>query len=144
MTSNGKSWTKCVRIVLLVAGVALILHGVILLVRGVTTGCIAPLALGATLALMCYFRTRATIIIFGHTAIIVGCYLVAWGVYLVPQCRPVFRDIVAMPLFWGLFSIFGGICANFHGFCCCIQPIDPHTRDDVQDKVEAPCKATLG
>lgn len=120
---------RLLRIILLISGVALVILGVFLLIKGEVAGCVAPLALGTALALMCWFRTRVTILIFGHTCIIVGCYLVTCGVYLAPQCKPVFRDIVAMPLFWGLFSIFGGICANFHGFCRCIQRVDPHSRD---------------
>ncbi|MBN1127134.1 MAG: hypothetical protein JXA82_19180 [Sedimentisphaerales bacterium] len=121
---------KGMRIILFILGVALTLFGTFLLVEGGITGCISPLALGSSLVLMCHFRTRGTILIFGHTCIIVGCYLVTLGVYLIPQCQPMFRDIVRMPLFWGLFSIFGGICANFHGFCRCVQRMDPHSQED--------------
>ncbi|MBN1816239.1 MAG: hypothetical protein JW828_02690 [Sedimentisphaerales bacterium] len=122
---------KVFRAILLLLGIALVLYGVVLLTGREISGCIAPLSLGITMVLMCWFRTRTTILVFGHTCIIVGCYLVTWGVYLAPRCEPVFRDIVRMPLFWGLFSIFGGICANFHGFCRCVQSLDPHAKDKI-------------
>lgn len=59
--------------------------------------------------------------IFGHFCIIAGCYLVTWGIYLLPVSEPNFMGILKKPLFWGLFSIFGGICANAHSYCKCIQ-----------------------
>ncbi|MBC7334544.1 MAG: hypothetical protein H5T85_08900 [Actinobacteria bacterium] len=59
--------------------------------------------------------------IFGHTCIVLGCYLVAWGVNLLPVSSPTPLDILTKPLFWGLFSIFGGICANMHARCKCVR-----------------------
>ncbi|MDI3480754.1 MAG: hypothetical protein PWQ97_409 [Tepidanaerobacteraceae bacterium] len=59
--------------------------------------------------------------IFGHICIIGGCYLVSWGIYLLPVSNPSPLGILSKPLFWGLFSIFGGICANMHSSCKCIQ-----------------------
>ena len=59
--------------------------------------------------------------VFGHVCIIGGCYLVAWGMNLLPVSDPTFMGILSRPLFWGLFSIFGGICANMHSSCKCLQ-----------------------
>ncbi len=66
------------------------------------------------------------LVIFGHACIIVGCYLVAWGIYLLPASEPTPLGILSKPLFWGLFSIFGGICANMHSSCQCIQAKQKH------------------
>ena len=64
---------------------------------------------------------RKALALFGHLCIILGCYLVAWGIYLLPVSKPTFLGILSRPLFWGLFSILGGICANFHSSCRCLQ-----------------------
>jgi hypothetical protein len=29
-------------------------------------------------------------------------------------------NIFGRPLFWGIFSLMGGVCAIFHGFCRCV------------------------
>ena len=59
--------------------------------------------------------------VFGHVCVIGGCYLVAWGINLLPVSSPTPLGILSRPLFWGLFSIFGGICANMHSSCKCLQ-----------------------
>lgn len=59
--------------------------------------------------------------IFGHLCIILGCYLVTWGIYLLPVGELTFVGILSKPLFWGLLLIFGGICAIVHSFCKCAQ-----------------------
>ena len=59
--------------------------------------------------------------IFGHFCIVLGCFLFTWGMYLLPVSEPTVIGILTKPLFWGLFSIFGGICANVHSYCKCIQ-----------------------
>jgi hypothetical protein len=65
--------------------------------------------------------TRAGRLVFGHLCVVAGCYLVTWGIYLLPQSSAEFSHILwGRPLFWGLFSIFGGICAIYHAFCRCI------------------------
>lgn len=64
--------------------------------------------------------------IFGHISIIGGCYLVAWGMNLLPVSNPTLLGILTRPLFWGLFLIFGGICANMHSSCKCIQSQQEH------------------
>ena len=59
--------------------------------------------------------------IFGHSCIVLGCFLFTWGMYLLPVSEPTLVGILTKPFFWGLFSIFGGICANVHSYCKCIQ-----------------------
>jgi len=58
--------------------------------------------------------------ILGHFFIVLGCFLFTWGIYLLPVSEPTFISILTRPLFWGLFSIFGGICAILHSYCKCI------------------------
>jgi len=66
-------------------------------------------------------KNRAALLLFGHACIVLGCLLITWGVYLLPVSRPVLSHILTRPLFWGLFSLMGGVCANFHGFCRCVR-----------------------
>ena len=58
--------------------------------------------------------------IFGHLCIVMGYYLFAWGIYLLPASSPTPAGILTKPLFWGLFSIFSGICAVVHSRCRCV------------------------
>ncbi|TET23391.1 MAG: hypothetical protein E3J78_02305, partial [Candidatus Cloacimonadota bacterium] len=60
-------------------------------------------------------------VIFGHACIVLGCFLITWGLYLLPYAKPTVLHVLTRPLFWGSFSLLGGICANFHGFCQCIR-----------------------
>jgi len=53
--------------------------------------------------------------------ILLGCFLITWGIYLLPYSQPTLAHIFFRPLFWGLFSVMGGICANYHGFCRCVR-----------------------
>lgn len=66
-------------------------------------------------------RNRTATVILGHSCIIVGAYLITWGLYLLPSSSPTFQGIIFRPLFWGLFCLFGGVCAIFHGFCHCVR-----------------------
>ncbi|NIO05013.1 MAG: hypothetical protein GTN74_10475 [Proteobacteria bacterium] len=59
--------------------------------------------------------------IFGHAFIILGCFLITWGMYLLPDSNPVVSHIFGRPLFWGIFSLMGGVCSNYHGFCQCVR-----------------------
>lgn len=54
---------------------------------------------------------KAIPIVLGHLLVIGGCYLVTWGINLLPVSNPTFAGILSRPLFWGLIAIFGGICA---------------------------------
>lgn len=60
----------------------------------------------------------------GHVAIVVGCLVSAYGAYQIPflNAPPTVVDVLDLPLFWGLFTIFGGWCMITHGYCgCCIR-----------------------
>jgi hypothetical protein len=66
-------------------------------------------------------RDRKAMVILGHACVVVGAYLITWGLYLLPVSTPSLLGIIGKPLFWGLFCLFGGICAIFHGFCSCVR-----------------------
>ena len=105
----------------LVLGFLLVCFGVFLLIVSTGPGGIIPLLIGAGLVFLNWRRGRTGNIIFGHLCIVLGCFLVTWGIYLLPYSDPSLLHIFTRPLFWGLFSIFGGICANYHGFCACVR-----------------------
>jgi len=89
--------------------------------QGMDIGSVVPLIIGASLIYLGLRpASRGAIILFGHACIVVGCMLVTWGIYLLPYSEPVWQHIFMRPLFWGLISIFGGVCANYHGFCRCV------------------------
>ncbi len=79
------------------------------------------LFIGLALIYLGWENNRKAMIIFGHCLIVVGAYLITWGMYLLPSFKPTFLSIVLGPLFWGIISVMGGICANYHGFCKCIR-----------------------
>ncbi|MEO0102094.1 MAG: hypothetical protein ABIK81_00120 [candidate division WOR-3 bacterium] len=82
---------------------------------------IVPLAIGISLVYLGWRGGRQALAIFGHTVIVVGCFLVTLGIYLLPYSKPTLFHIFTRPLFWGLFSILGGVCANYHSFCQCMR-----------------------
>lgn len=104
-----------------VLGLLLILVWFFFLTRNKQPLCLIPCIVGASLLYIGYRPGRVSTIVFGHVCVVVGCYLVTWGVYLLPYCEPTLAHIFGRPLFWGLFSIFGGICALYHGFCRCFS-----------------------
>jgi len=79
-----------------------------------------PFFIGLSLIYLGFYPGRLALLIFGHLVVVVGCYLTTWGIYLLPHSEPTVAHIFGRPLFWGLFSTFGGICAIYHGFCRCI------------------------
>jgi hypothetical protein len=83
--------------------------------------CLVPCVIGASLIYLGYRPGRTALILFGHVCVIVGCFLTTLGIYLVPHSEPTITHVFIRPLFWGLFSIFGGICAIYHGFCRCVS-----------------------
>jgi len=108
-------------LVKMLLGALLFIFGMLLLVsKNYMFGPI-PLLIGAVLIYNVFHRSRIAGIIFGHVVIIIGCYLVTWVIYLLPHTKPSIAHIFLGPLFWGLFSIFGGLCALFHSFCNCGQ-----------------------
>jgi hypothetical protein len=110
-------------IVSVILGIVLIALGVYLAIQKLFA-CILPAAVGLSLIYLGYKPGRTAMIIFGHIFVVVGCFLVTWGIYLLPYSEPKLAHIFGRPLFWGLFSIFGGICATYHGFCRCVSKCD--------------------
>jgi hypothetical protein len=66
---------------------------------------------------------RRLIVLLGHFAIAVGCLCATYGLCQIHFLSemPTVAQVLDMPLFWGLFSVFGGMCMIKHGHCaCCI------------------------
>ena len=57
----------------------------------------------------------------GHFAITIGCFTIAYSVYQIPflSKAPTFLQVLDLPLFWGLFTLWGGNCMITHGYCNC-------------------------
>lgn len=114
------------RIINLILGLGLIAMGLYFIAQKHYSG-FFPAGIGASLLYLGFKPGRASTLVFGHTCVILGCYLVTMGIYLLPNSQPqaTFAYIMTMPLFWGLFSIFGGICAIYHAFCGCVLKNNP-------------------
>jgi hypothetical protein len=108
-------------LVTLILGIILVVLGIVTLVSTGSAGGVIPLLIGGALCFLGWRGDRIASIIFGHICIVLGCFLITWGIYLLPYSKPCLAHIFGRPLFWGLFSLFGGICANYHGFCRCIR-----------------------
>ncbi len=103
----------------IILGVGLVVLCILFLSRAAI---ISPSGLiGLALIYTGWKRDRKAMVILGHACIVVGAYLITWGLYLLPVSTPSLMGIVGRPLFWGLFCLFGGICAIFHGFCNCVR-----------------------
>jgi hypothetical protein len=107
--------------ILLIIGLLLAAFAIFLLVVSFNFAGFIPLIVAGTLIYLGLRGGRIALLVFGHTVIVLGCFLVTWGIYLLPNSQPTLAHIFGRPLFWGLFSIFGGICAIYHGFCRCIR-----------------------
>lgn len=107
-------------LVTLILGILLAMIGIVGLVLAHTVAALIPLVVGASLVYLGWRGGRTALVIFGHACIVVGCMMVTWGIYLLPYSKPTLMHIFARPLFWGMFSIMGGVCAIYHGFCQCI------------------------
>lgn len=107
-------------LITLILGLLLAALGALIIIRGEVMPGLIPLVIGLSLSFLGFSKSRAANLIFGHAVIVAGCYLVTWGIYLLPYSEPDLSHIFWYPLFWGLFSIMGGICALFHGFCKCV------------------------
>jgi len=104
-----------------VLGLLLVLIGIVLLATNQRLLCLVPCVIGTCLFYIGYKPGRVSLIVFGHACVIAGCFLVTWGIYLLPYCKPKLAHVFGRPLFWGLVCIFGGICALYHGFCRCFS-----------------------
>ena len=102
-------------------GILVILLGLFFIIFAGQAKGIIPLLIGASLIYLGVKPGRKSLILLGHTIIVVGCMLVTWGLYLLPHSKPIMLHIFFRPLFWGLVAIFGGICAIYQGFCRCIH-----------------------
>ncbi len=108
-------------LITVILGIVLAILGIItLIIHRSATGAI-PLLIGGPLVYLGWCGGRTALLVFGHTTIVIGCAMITWGIYLLPYSQPTLAHILARPLFWGLISLFGGICANYHGFCKCIR-----------------------
>jgi hypothetical protein len=101
-------------------GIALVALGIYVIITSSSTGGIIPLLIGASLIYLAMGGGRVATLVFGHTCIVVGAYMITWGILLLPYSEPKIAHIFGRPLFWGIFSLMGGICAIFHGFCKCV------------------------
>lgn len=104
-----------------ILGIVFVVMGILLLVSHSGLGGLIPLFIGASLCFLGWRGDRVALVVFGHTCIVLGCILITWGIYLLPYSQPTLSHIFFRPLFWGLFSLMGGICANYHGFCKCVR-----------------------
>ena len=104
-----------------VLGIILILIGIGFGIRSGNPGSsIFPVIIGGVLVYLSTTKGRVATLIFGHSCVVVGAYLITWGILLLPHSEPRIAHIFARPLFWGIFCLMGGICAIFHGFCRCV------------------------
>ena len=102
-------------------GVALIALGIWGIIGSMSIGGIVPLVIGAALVYLALNPGRVSTLVFGHSCIVIGAYLITWGIFLLPHSEPTLANIFGRPLFWGIFSLMGGVCAIFHGFCRCVS-----------------------
>jgi len=102
-------------------GVALVALGIWATIISRSPGGVVPMIIGAALIFLALKRgSRVPTLVFGHCCIVVGAYLITWGILLLPYSQPTMMHIIGRPLFWGIFSMMGGSCAIFHGFCRCV------------------------
>ena len=108
------------RIITVALGVLLTAFGIFGLVQRNVYEFI-PLIIGVSLIYLGWRGGRAPLIVFGHACIVVGFMLVTLGIYIAPHAQPTLVHVFFRPLFWGLFSVGGGVCALFHAFCSCMR-----------------------
>ena len=101
-------------------GAVLLGLGIYMFATSSHMGAVIPVIIGAALLYLAFSRGRVATLVFGHSCIVIGAYLITWGMLLLPSLKPTLVHIFFGPLFWGIFSLMGGICAIFHGFCRCV------------------------
>lgn len=102
-------------------GIVLIALGILGIITSQSMASIIPLIIGAALVVLALKPGRVATLVFGHCCIVIGAYMITWGILLLPYSEPKMMHIFGRPLFWGIFSLMGGICAIFHGFCRCVS-----------------------
>jgi hypothetical protein len=60
-------------------------------------------------------------LIVGHVALTTGTFVTAYAIYRVPflEATPSLAEVLDLPLFWGMFVMWGGYCMITHGYCSC-------------------------
>ena len=102
-------------------GIVLIALGILGIITSQSMASIIPLIIGAALVVLAFKPGRVATLVFGHCCIVIGAYMITWGILLLPYSEPKMMHIFGRPLFWGIFSLMGGVCAIFHGFCRCVN-----------------------
>lgn len=71
-------------------------------------------------------RYRNLTVLLGHVAVAAGCLVTAYAVYQIPSMKtsPTFLQVLNLPLFWGLFAVWGGNCMITHGYCSCAMSMN--------------------
>lgn len=66
-------------------------------------------------------RNRNVTVVVGHLAIVMGILVTSYAIYQIPYMvkAPALWEILDLPLFWGLFTIWGGNCMITHSYCAC-------------------------
>lgn len=64
---------------------------------------------------------RKFVALLGHIVLTAGCLVTAYAIYQIPflAAPPTILEVLDLPLFWGLFTIFGGYCMITHSYCSC-------------------------
>ncbi len=118
-------------------GVILIGLGVFMLFIDFRVAVLIPILIGGGLLYLAFGSGRVATLVFGHICIVVGIYMITWGILLLPVSKPIIAHIFGRPLFWGIFSMMGGICAIFHGFCRCItKQVEQFEKNNIQDELQ--------
>jgi hypothetical protein len=92
-------------IVNFILGIILVVLGIFLLVNGHGLFGLIPLFIGGSLVFLGWRDDRVALFVFSHICIVTGCFLITWGIYLLPYSQPTLSHIFFRPLFWGLFSL---------------------------------------
>ncbi len=82
---------------------------------------------------------RNLTVIVGHIAIVTGSLVTAFAIYQIPflNTAPTLLQVLDLPLFWGIFIIWGGNCMITHGYCsCAIRMHDFNNASQIQAKPE--------
>lgn len=60
-------------------------------------------------------------VLLGHLALTTGCLVTAYALYQIPflKAPPGILEVIDLPLFWGLFTMYGGYCMITHSYCSC-------------------------
>lgn len=103
--------------VLLLSITQLVLTGSLIRLIGVFIG-LFLIAFGWKIG---WTRYKNFTLLLGHFVLVAGCLVTSYAIYQLPFMvkAPSLTETVDLPLFWGLFTIFGGYCMITHGYCNC-------------------------